>query len=174
MPGFLNPYLWLGFLVMLALSGFTGYRHGVKVTQGEYQSATVKAMTAMIERHNELSEADRKAIVAAERARHAWRAKQLEKAHELELEASRNHRPECSWSDIERGLLNEIIDGANGQASAAGGVPDGVRPDAQADGAERQGGQGLDRPRGLRFWRMPVEARGMRRVDGAMNEEGRR
>lgn len=111
----LNPYLWLGFVVMLALSGFTGYRQGVKVTKADYEQASQEAMVAMIDRHNELAKADRDAAVKAEQVRQAWRLKRQEKQHELELEAARNHRPECDWTEREVSLLNDIVDSANGK-----------------------------------------------------------
>lgn len=152
----LNPWLWLGFLIMLALAGFTGYRQGVKATKAAYETAAVKAMQAMIERHNELAKADADAAAAAEKKRQARRVKDMEVRHELELEAARNHRPECAWTDLERGLLNDLIDSANGQAHASPGVPDGLRPPAAAPGSERPGGQGLGGKRGFRFWRMSL------------------
>lgn len=69
----LNPYLWLGFVIMLALAGFSGYRQGVKVTKADYEQAAQVAMTAMIDRHNELADADRKAVIEAEKQRQADR-----------------------------------------------------------------------------------------------------
>lgn len=126
----LNPYLWLGFVVMLALSGFTGYRQGVKVTKADYEESARTVMVAMIDRHNELAEADIKAAVEAEKKRQGKRIKDMEAQHELELEAARNHRPECDWSERERGLLNDIIDRANGKEATAPGVSDGLRQPA--------------------------------------------
>ena len=166
----LNPYLWLGFVIMLALAGFTGYRQGVKVTKADYEQAANEAMTAMITRHNEQAEADRKSAVKAEEARQKARINRLEKRHALDLEAARNHRPECSWTDIEQRLLNDLIDSANGKETAPGGVPDGLRPPAATDGKDGSGGQGLGRKRGFKLWRMSIEARGMRGLGGALNK----
>lgn len=150
----LSPWLWLGFGVMLALAGFTGYRQGVKVTKAEYEEATRKAMTAMIDRHNELARVDSAAAVKAEKIRQDRRVKQLEKRHDFELEAARNHRTECSWSDLELGLFNSLIDIANGEADASVLVPRGLRPPAEAEGEKRRGGKGLG-GRGNGFiWRM--------------------
>lgn len=153
----LNPWLWLAFVLMLAGAGFTGYRQGVKATKSEYEAAAAKAMTAMIERHNELSKADTEASVKAEMARQARRVKQLEKRHEFELEAERNHKPACSWVDIERKLLNDLVDNANGKADTAPSLLDGLRPPAETPRIEGLGGQGLGGKRGLRFWRMSGE-----------------
>lgn len=155
----LNPWPWL-LALLLVIGGFlSGYRIGAKATVGEYEKAAGKAMTAMIERHNELAAADVKAAEKAEKQRQERRVTQLEKRHALELEAARNHRPECSWSELERGLLNDLIDSANGAANAPGGVPGGVRPPAAAAGQPGSGGQGLGGQRGFRFWRMSVETR---------------
>lgn len=150
-----NPWLWLGFVVMLALSGFTGYRQGVKVTKADYEESARMAMVAMIDRHNELAEADRKAAVEAEKKRQGKRIKDMEAQHELELEAARNHRPECNWSERERGLLNDIIDRANGKEATAPGVPDGVRQPAAPVGEFGSGGKGLGWKDRLKFWGVP-------------------
>lgn len=155
----LNPWPWL-LALLLVIGGFlSGYRIGAKATAGEYEKAAGKAMTAMIERHNELAAADVKAAEKAEKQRQERRVTQLEKRHALELEAARNHRPECSWSDLERGLLNDLVDSANGQADAASGMRNGVRPPAAAPGFDGSGGQGLGGKRGFRFWRMSQPAR---------------
>lgn len=130
----LNPYLWLGFVVMLALSGFTGYRQGVKVTKADYEESARMAMVAMIDRHNELAEADRKAAVEAEKKRQGKRIKDMEAQHELELEAARNHRPECDWSEREVSLLNGIVDSANGRQPH-----DAASPDKPEQGLSRKG-----------------------------------
>lgn len=151
----LNPYLWLGFIVVLALSGFTGYRQGVKVTKAEYEESARMAMVAMIDRHNELAEADIKAAVDAEKKRQARRVKNMEAQHELDLEATRNHRPECAWSERERGLLNDIIDRANGKEAAAGSVPYGVRQPAAPDGEVGSGSEGVGWWGRIKFWRVP-------------------
>lgn len=157
--GFLSPWPWLLALLLVIGGCLSGYRIGAKATAGEYEKAAGKAMTAMIERHNELAKADTAAAVKAETARQAQRANQQEKRHALELEAERNHRPECAWTDGERGLLNDLVDSANGKTPAAGGVPDGVRPLAAPPGGDGSGGQGLGGKRGLRFWRMSQPAR---------------
>ena len=157
--GFLNPWPWLLALVLIIGGFLSGYRIGVKATKGEYEAAASKAMTAMIERHNELAKADTAAAVKAETARQAQRANQQEKRHALEMEAASNHRPECSWSDLERGLLNDLVDSANGRAPAAGRVPDGVRQPAAPHGIDGSGGQGLGGKRSFRFWRMSEPAR---------------
>lgn len=151
----LNPYLWLGFVVMLALSGFTGYRQGVKVTKADYEESARMAMVAMIDRHNELAEADRKAAVEAEKKRQGKRIKDMEAQHELELEAARNHRPECDWSERERGLLNDIIDRANGKEATAPGVPDGLRQPAAPVGEFGSGSKGLGWKGRFKFWGVP-------------------
>lgn len=155
----LNPSLWLGFLVMLALAGFSGYRHGVKVTTNEHAAEAGKAMTAMIDRHNELASADIKAAVVAETARQDRRRKNMEAEHELQLEAERNHRPECVWTERARGLLNDIIDRANGAQDAAAGVSDGLRLPPAPAGSAGPRREGLGGAGGGRLWRMPVEAR---------------
>lgn len=154
-----NPWLWLAFILMLAGAGFTGYRQGVKATKADYEEAARVAMTAMIDRHNELAEQDRKAAVDAEKRRQQKRIKDMEAQHALELEAERNHRPECDWSDGERGLLNDIIDRANGREATPGGVPDGVRQPAATVGEHGSGGQGLGWAGRLKFWRVPEPAR---------------
>ena len=155
----LNPWPWL-LALLLVIGGFlSGYRIGAKATAGKYEKAANEAMTAMIERHNETAKADRDAAVKAEQARQQARLNQQEKRHALEMEAASNHRPECSWSDLERGLLNDLVDSANGKTPAAGGVPDGVRPLAAPPGGDGSGGQGLGGKRGLRFWRMSQPAR---------------
>ncbi len=158
----LNPYLWLGFVVMLALSGFTGYRQGVKVTKADYEQAAQVAMTAMITRHNELADADIKAAVKAEQQRQSRRVKDLEVRHELELEAVRNHRPECDWSEREHGLLNDLVDRANGKADAAPGVPDGMRQPAAPLGADGQGREGVGWWGRIKLWGMQKPSRGVR------------
>ncbi len=158
----LNPYLWLGFVVMLALSGFTGYRQGVKVTKADYEQAAQVAMTAMITRHNELADADIKAAVKAEQQRQSRRVKDLEVRHELELEAVRNHRPECDWSIVERGLLNDLIDSANGQAPAASSVSGGVRQPAAPDGEVGSGSEGVGWWGRIKLWGMQKPSRGVR------------
>lgn len=154
-----NPWLWLGFLLLLAGAGFTGYQQGVKVTRADYETAAVQAMQSMIARHNELAKQDADAAVKAEKDRQARRVRQLEKAHELDLEAAKNHRSECSWTPVERGLLNDLVDSANGQAPAATSVPDAVRPATAPDGGGRPGGQGLDWKSRIFFWRVPEPAR---------------
>lgn len=155
----MNPWPWL-LALLLIIGGFlSGYRIGAKATAGEYEKAAGKAMTAMIERHNELAEADVEAAVAAEKKRQQWRIKLLEGAHELELEAARNHRPECAWTDVERRLLNDLIDGANGKEGAPGGLPDGLRPPAASDGQPGPRREGVGGARSWRLWRMSVEAR---------------
>jgi len=155
----LNPWPWL-LALLLVIGGFlSGYRIGAKATAGEYEKAAGKAMTAMIERHNELAAADVKAAEKAEKQRQERRVNQQEKRHDLELEAERNHRPECAWTDGERGLLNGLVDSANGKTPAAGGVPDGVRPLAAPPGGDGSGGQGLGGKRNFRFWRMSEPAR---------------
>lgn len=155
----LNPWVLLGIIIMLAGSAFTGYRQGVKATKAEYEEAARVAMVAMIDRHNELAEADIKAAVEAEKKRQGKRIKDMEAQHELELEAARNHRPECDWSERERGLLNDIIDRANGKEAAAPGVPDGMRQPAATVGEFGSGGQGLGWKDRLKFWRVPEPAR---------------
>ncbi len=149
----LNPYLWLGFVIMLALAGFSGYRQGVKVTKADYEQAAQVAMTAMIDRHNELADADRKAVIEAEKQRQAQRLKRMEAQHALELEAARNHNPACSWTADEQRLLNDLVDGANGgKAPAPGGVSDGMRQPSAPDGEKRPGGQGLGWFGRFKFW----------------------
>ena len=157
--GFLSPWPWLLALVLIIGGFLSGYRIGVKATKGEYEAAASKAMKAMIERHNELAKADTEAAVKAEKQRQDRRVTQLEKRHALELEAARNHRPECSWSELERGLLNDLIDSANGQADAASGMRNGVRQPAAPHGIDGSGGQGLGGKRSFRFWRMSEPAR---------------
>lgn len=154
----LNPWLWLGFVLMLAGAGFTGYQQGVKATRAEYETAAVKAMTVMIARHNELAKQDADAAVKAEKQRQARRVKDLEVRHELELEAVRNHRPECSWSERERGLLNDIIDRANGKEATAPGVPDGVRQPAAPVGEFGSGSEGVGWWGRIKLWGMQKPA----------------
>ena len=155
----LNPWPWL-LALLLVIGGFlSGYRIGAKATAGKYEKAANDAMTAMIARHNETAKADRDAAVKAEQARQQARLNHLEKRHDLEMEAASNHRPECSWSDLERGLLNDLVDSANGRAPAAGRVPDGVRQPAAPHGIDGSGGQGLGGKRSFRFWRMSEPAR---------------
>lgn len=155
----LSPWPWLLAMILVVGSGYLGYRHGVNTTNDKRDAQVVKVMEKMIERHNELAEADVDAAVAAEKKRQQWRIRQVEAQHELELEAERNHRPECDWSERERGLLNNLIDGANGKEDAAAGVPDGLRPPSASDGQPGPRREGVGGARSWRLWRMSVEAR---------------
>lgn len=152
MIALLNPWLWLTVIALMVGSGFTGYRQGYKATKAEYEAAAREAMTAMIVRHNELAKADADAAIAVEKKRQERRIKNLEARHELELEAARNHRPECSWSERERGLLNDLVDGANGKAPAASSVSDGLRQPAAPAGSDRQGSKGVGWFGRFKFW----------------------
>jgi hypothetical protein len=155
----MNPWPWILALLFIIGGFLSGYRIGAKATAGEYERAAGQAMTAMIDRHNELAKEDAGAAAAAEKRRQERRIRQMEVQHELELEAMRNHRPECTWTERERGLLNDLIDSANGGAHAAGGVSDGLRPPPAAAGGNGRGGEGLGRARRGKLWRMSVEAR---------------
>lgn len=156
----LSPWLWLGFLLMLAGAGFTGYQQGVKITRAEYDAAAKAQLNTAIEKHNAQAKADRDAAVKAEQQRQDRRIKQMEAKHGLELEAARNHNPACSWTDTEQRLLNTIVDHANGRAKApaANGVSDGVRPADAAAGNDGSGSEGVGWWGRIKLWGMQKPA----------------
>lgn len=154
----LNPYVLLVIAALLIGAGFTGYRQGVKATKADYEQSANEAMTAMIDRHNELAKDDIAAVVRAEKRRQVQRIAGMERQHELEREATRNHRPECDWSERERGLLNDIIDRANGKEATAPGVPDGVRPADAAAGDDGQRSESVGWWGRIKLWGMQKPA----------------
>lgn len=134
MPSIFNPYVLLFFLVgALGLFG-SGVSIGVKWERRDALALRDAAQVKAIADANTAVEAAIKRTVAAAKreadARLASRTAKLKG----ELDAAKKSRPECSRDPESVGLLNSAIADANGEAPAAGKLPDEVRPAAATGG----------------------------------------
>lgn len=148
---------------------------GGKVVQNHYKAkeadrlkAVAEAMTAMVNRANELSAKDVQETRKAEQTRQATRLRQQEKEHELELAAAFNHKPDCNISADEHRLLNDLIDNANGKKDAASGVRDSLRLATSLEWSEGHGRSHVGVQGDTELRRVSQQARGVRQVDGEL------
>lgn len=153
--------------VAAALLFGSGAYTGGKLTSNHYKAKeadrlkeTADAMAAMVKRANEISKADSEAAKRSEQIRQQTRIRQQEKDHALELEAVRNHKPECRITDTQLRLFNGAIDDANGvsEAPTSSSLPSGLRSHATDERSGGQGRMGLGLKGNQRIWRMSLEA----------------
>ena len=114
----LNPWFWLGILVMVAGAGVTGYLKGSKHAQDAARAAHSVALESAIKDANERARIDAQALIDHERERQEVRIKFQDKIVTVE-KLIRENPSECRISDKRFGLLNNAIDDANNRTAVA-------------------------------------------------------
>lgn len=125
----LNPYFWLGLLILTALAGATGYWKGSKHAQDAARAAHEKELTATIAqwRENALidSQAAFEAAQASQKAKVEWKDRIVTVEKVLHANPS---KPECALPDDAVGLLNDAIRAANTTPAAERAVVPAAAP----------------------------------------------
>lgn len=126
----LNPYFILVALLALLGTGFSGYRYGKHVCQGEQATAIAAAQNEAITRANLDVEAATKRAVEQAKAEAAARLSATKRRIEGERDATLKARPDCVRDQQSMELLQSAIDLANGQSSTGNTMSDSVQSPA--------------------------------------------
>lgn len=125
----LNPYFILVALLALLGTGFSGYRYGKHVCQGEQATVIATAQNEAITRANLDVEAATKRAVEQAKVEAAQRLAATTIRLKGERDAALKAKPECSRDADSQRLLVESIRLANDSAASPSPVPDAVHTD---------------------------------------------
>ncbi len=115
----LNPWFWLGALLIVLAAGATGYFKGHRDAQNAAQAAHAVALEATIKESRENAVIDMQAAVEAETSRQATRVEFKDRIVTVERLVNATSIPaECKLSDATVGVFNDAINAVNSKANA--------------------------------------------------------
>lgn len=119
----LNPWLLLGGVLALLVSGGGGAYLGYQYRAGQAAVELHDATVAVVEAARANAAADTAAAVRQAKTRAAAETRIREAKLKGDLDAARKNRPECVRDADSMRLLNDLIDAANGAESPTGSLP---------------------------------------------------
>lgn len=117
----LNPWFWLGILLLVAGAGATGYVNGARHAQDAAMAANATALEAAIKDAKENAQIDANALIEHERSRQAVRTVYVDKIRTI-TETIQNAPTNCVVPPDYRVRVNELIASANTPATPVDGV----------------------------------------------------
>jgi hypothetical protein len=116
----LNPWFWLGILILVAGAGATGYIKGSRHAQDAAMAAHATALESAIKDANERAQIDARALIDHERARQEIRTVYVDKIRTI-TETIQNAPTNCTVPPNYRLSINALIGSANSAATPVDG-----------------------------------------------------
>ena len=112
----LNPWFWLGIIILVAGAGTTGYVKGSKHAQDEARAAHATALESAIKEAKENAQIDAQALIDHERSRQQVKTVFVDKVRTI-TETIHENPTNCTLPNDYRVRVNALIDAANSPAT---------------------------------------------------------